>query len=666
MTITLDIETKSYADLKKVGAWAYSEHPSTDVICICWQSETGGPIESWWPGHPNGNTTPESLTAALIVGEPIEVHNVAFEYSIWHNVLAPRYGWPVPALEQWRDTMATACYFAMPPALDKLLHALGQEGKNTDGTRLITKYSKLYLKTAKTVISLIDFERWLAYCADDVRKERWVGDYLGELPPLALREFHASFAAGARGLRLDLASIEAVEAIVAQRSAELTGEFRALTGVNPTQRDRVLEWFKARGAPFDDTKADTLEEWLEEGDTSDEALARAVEIKVQVNKASTKKLSAMASNRGKDGRARFQTRWHGAVTGRPTGTGFQPLNLSRGFQAMNGWEDLDPEQLIQDIGYRDARYLGALYGDVIDAVGKASRHFIEAEDDCILRSCDFASIEAVVLACGAGEEWKIDVFRRKEDVYCATASRILGRPIDKKKNPVERQRYGKIPELLFGYGGSIGAVKRRDSMPGAADDEIKALVKDWRGQHPATTRLWREYEAAAVEAVMRPGAVTSYRQAGFELVDDWLSMILPDETRIWYFHPEIRVQMPPWHQPSTDEACRFGLCTCEPRPSLTYMAWKFGQWKRVHTYGGKLAENWTQATSARILEPAKTRIIAAGYPVILDVYDEIVTETPDGFGSKIEFERIMGECPGEWARGWPIRAEAWEGSRYRK
>ena len=36
MTVILDFETRSEADLKKVGAWAYSEHPSTEVICACW------------------------------------------------------------------------------------------------------------------------------------------------------------------------------------------------------------------------------------------------------------------------------------------------------------------------------------------------------------------------------------------------------------------------------------------------------------------------------------------------------------------------------------------------------------------------------------------------------------------------------------------------------
>ncbi len=32
--ITLDLETKSYYDLTEGGAAVYSEHPTTDIICV--------------------------------------------------------------------------------------------------------------------------------------------------------------------------------------------------------------------------------------------------------------------------------------------------------------------------------------------------------------------------------------------------------------------------------------------------------------------------------------------------------------------------------------------------------------------------------------------------------------------------------------------------------
>mgnify|MGYP006995615423 CR=1 FL=1 len=40
--ISFDFETKSYADLKKVGAWAYSEDPTTDAICYAYGTDVYG------------------------------------------------------------------------------------------------------------------------------------------------------------------------------------------------------------------------------------------------------------------------------------------------------------------------------------------------------------------------------------------------------------------------------------------------------------------------------------------------------------------------------------------------------------------------------------------------------------------------------------------------
>ena len=90
--ITLDLETKSYADLTKVGAWVYSKDPTTEIICACYQIDDE-PIQEWWPGEPNPNSTiPHDLYSALYNGALIEAHNISFERSMWMNVLTPRYG----------------------------------------------------------------------------------------------------------------------------------------------------------------------------------------------------------------------------------------------------------------------------------------------------------------------------------------------------------------------------------------------------------------------------------------------------------------------------------------------------------------------------------------------------------------------------------------------
>lgn len=660
-----DFETKSYADLTKVGAWAYSEHPSTEVIVFCYGIDSE-PVQTFYPvGDPRGKQEmPLDLYMALMTGALFECHNVSFEYSIWKNICVKLWGWIDIPDYRWRDSMAAACYMSMPAGLDRLAGVLQFEGKDAEGGRLITKYSKLHLKTAKDYIPPPELEKFGAYCAKDVMIEQSVSDYLGDLPEAEQENFYYSLVINARGLLLDREGIANATAIVEQRSDDLTAEFQKLTGLNPTQTAKLLVWFEGQGLKLENMQADYLEELLEDGDLPQGPCRRALEVRLKINKASTKKLDAMARNAGTNGRACFQSRYHGAGTGRSTGSGFQPLNLNRGFD-----EDLKftPEMLVRDISYRDASWLDIIYGDAMDAVAKASRHWIMAEPGHRIMSGDLASVEAVGLACLAGEQWKIDAFRSGAKIYELTADKIFKLPpgtVTKKTHPNERQD-GKTCELACGYQGSLGAWLKFDSSGRHTDEAILANVKAWRGEHPMTTQFWRELEDAAVEAVRFPGRLTGYREIGFEMVDEWLTMILPDSKRLWYFKPELRSGMPNWHKPKEKWECCIGECDCRPKISLTYMAQKEGQWKRVSTYGGKLAENATQATCRQILMPARNRIERYGYRVILDVYDEVVAEPKIGHGSIEEFKELM-LIPPRFAEDWPLGADVWEGSRYKK
>ena len=603
---------------------------------------------------------PRDLYLALQDGHEIEAHNVAFERSLWMNIMVPRYDWILPEDEQWRDTMAVACYYALPAALDKLAYVLGFEGKDPEGGRLITKYSKLYLKTAKKDIPQEDFDKFVSYCVKDVQIEQSVSDFLGDLPERELPVFQLDQKMNLRGLCLDLPAIKAATKIVNQRNEELTSEFEELVGLRPSQTAKILDWATENGVPLDNLQAAYLQEVLDD-DLPSGPVRRALEIRLEINKASTKKLDAMARQCGKDGRARFQTRYHGAVTGRPTGSGFQPLNLNRGFDGVL------PEQLVRDIRTGDPEWLDMLYGNATDAIAKASRHFIMAEPGNKIIAGDFVSIEAVILACLAGEEWKVEAFRNKESIYEKTADKIYKFPpgtVTKETHPTERHD-GKTCELAFGYQGALGAWLKFDSSGRHTDERIIEFCKSWREDHPMIVKFWSDLNWAAISAVDN-GKLHSVGQIAFEVVDDWLTMILPSGKRLWYWKPDLRLRRPRWCKPLSDPECASGKCGHQPELVLYYMAQKTGQWKRVHTYGGKLAENACQATSREILVPALFRAEEMGYNTILTVYDEIVTEVPEDFGSAGEFAKIMeGPLP-DWAKDWPVRVEAWEGQRYRK
>jgi len=99
MRATVDFETKSESDLPKCGAWAYSEHPSTDIICVGYAIDDGE-VQTWWPGK--GDESIHDLFSHIEKSWCVEAHNVAFERSLinggtpwpWLNTTPSLLPWP--------------------------------------------------------------------------------------------------------------------------------------------------------------------------------------------------------------------------------------------------------------------------------------------------------------------------------------------------------------------------------------------------------------------------------------------------------------------------------------------------------------------------------------------------------------------------------------------
>ncbi len=667
--ITFDLETRSYADLPKVGMSAYAEDDSTEIICACWGIDDG-PIQMWWPDELDHYAVDiqkdslDDLFQAIADGHEVEAHNVGFEYSIWNYILTPRHGWPMPAEDQWRDTMAVAAYYSLPLQLDRLAAALGFQGKDKAGGRLISKYSKLYLQTATKEFDVHkkQFDEFVLYCVQDVKVEQSISDFLGDLPDKELPYFLLDQKMNRRGIALDTYGIEIATKVVDQRYEELQNRHIELTGgLKHTQYTKCQEWFKEHGLELENMTGDYLQDLLDEG-TGTGLVREVMQLRRKIGKASTKKLDAMSRQVNLDGRARYQTRYHGANTGRNTGTGFQPLNLARGY------DDMDPEQLVRDIMEGKPEWLDLVYGDAMEAVGAASRYWIQAAPGHRLLCADYSSIEAIVLACLAEETWKVDAFRNGVKLYEHMADKIHGLPagtVTKETHPQERQD-GKTGELAFGYQGALGAWLKFDDSGRHSDERIVEICRTWRDNHPGITSFWGAMENAAMQAVANPTETFEVRSGvAFQTVENWLTMVLPNGKRLWYWKPKIKLGWPQWHRPEDKEDCADESCDCKMVNKLEYSSMKNGQWLRTTTYGGRLTENVCQATSREILMYAARNLEEAGYPIILTIYDEILAEVPDGFGSMEEFTDIMTALP-EWCADWPVKAEAWEGMRFRK
>ena len=152
-----------------------------------------------------------------------------------------------------------------------------------------------------------------------------------------------------------------------------------------------------------------------------------------------------------------------------------------------------------------------------------------------------------------------------------------------------------------GYGGGVGALKAMGAkMP---EEEMQPLVDAWRAANPNIVAFWSALDRAARTVIRkktsaRVGKVTLYWQ------DDKMFMRLPSGRNLCYQSPHFTEN-------------RFG------NDAIGYYAPNAaGQMVVQETFGGKLAENATQAIARDILAHALLTLEKNGYPVVFHVHDE--------------------------------------------
>lgn len=695
--IHLDFETRSTLDLKKVGVHAYAEFSETDAICVAWgttidnvQSQQICGVERYRPPRAivDGAADPSVIWYA---------HNAAFERQVWKRIMTPRYGWPqCPPVHRWRCTMAQAYAMALPGRLELAAAALGlPQQKDNIGYRLM----KL-MCAPKTVSPLTWHEsaeqrtRLAEYCRQDVRTEINLTERVLPLDDWEQSLWELDQIINDRGIYVDEELCDASLDIIDKVKARLHVQMAEATDGAVTRTDQTAalrKWLadKLGVEAVDSIAKGVIDDYLGQqlpGDRWDAdagavvpgPVRRALTIRREAGKASVAKVDALLESRSRDMRARGLFQYHAASTGRWAGRRFQPHNLKR--------PQLKPKEIKRLIdaivAYRDPDVVELYFGEPLSAIGDVVRSMVTAAPGKTLYCGDFANIEGRGLAWGAGEERKLEVFRQNDipllnhnggprmdefgdpimagpDPYLVAAAGIYGVPVTtlNKKSP-ERQ-VGKVAELALGYQGGLGAFHAMAGAYGVVlpDEKIEQVKTAWRKNHPEIVAWWREAEDAAVEAVLNPGREFPARRIAFKKVGSFLFMMLPSERRLCYPYPRVEEKETPWGA---------------VKPMVTFMGTDTkngsptkGKWTRLSTYGGKLVENAVQAIARDVLAEAIVRLEDNGYPVVMHVHDEAVSEPSLGFGDVHEFEQLMA-VPPAWARGFPIKVEAWTGHRYRK
>ena len=704
--------------LPVVGTPVYAEHPSTRVVCLYYDLKDGKGNRGWIPGTP----TPIDLINHIYSGKAIEAWNITFEWYIWNMICVRQFGWPPLQLEQCYCAMAKSRRHSMPGGLGNCAKVLGTPLKDKEGTRLINKLSRPVSATKNRPLPYWDFTnawddylKFYSYCADDVRAEDGAAALIPDLTPYERQTWLADQTINARGVRVDMVALHAMQRIMDEMFAQYVAELKELTGgiVDSASKVAALgKWLETQGTFLPDMKADTVDEALAETTLPEGSPARrALEIRSILSSANIKKIPTLLLRVSSDGRLRDQYSYCGADrTGRWSAGGVQLQNItakgpksahcegcgqhfnprkltncprcgSQMWHKMNDWTVEAVMDAKNDLIHNSLAFVEHIWGDPSTVLCGCLRGLFISKEAARFICCDFSAIEAVIAACLARCQWRIDVFNTHGKIYEMSAGKITGTPLDiymqyKNDNGFDhpdRKKIGKVAELASGYGGWIGAYRAFGAE--GTDDEIKAQILAWREASPEIVEMWGGQfrqtgakpwnarpelyglEGMAIMAILNPGQHYSYLDITYHVHQDILYCRLPSGRFLTYHRPRLI---------DGDDKLKRGPCY-----KIIFEGWNSNTqkgpvgWHVLETYGGRLFENICQAVGADIQAEALVRLEKRNYPVAMHTHDEAISEMQYGSGSVDEMCALMSENP-EWCSWWPIKAAGWEHEVYQK
>jgi DNA polymerase bacteriophage-type len=374
-----DKETFSEADLKKIGAYAYSRHSSTDCLLtsglVDWgKGDRETKVRRWRPGDP--------FPYDDVHPDDIEIHawNSQFERLIWREIMVPVYGWPALELEQFVCVSAQARICAAGPAKLDIAGRFFDRRHQKDNRGHLHMLKMCRPATEKEQERAVEHDAWTweeakrahhtrpnidrlhDYCDQDVLTEVDVEDMLPAWEQDDLDAFHQNERINDHGIVVDVDFADAAsgyaedeKAYFKQRIIELTdGEV-----TTPRQFQKIQKWALPLMSPeakaickwydngvekysFDaDTRANLLSEasadldWIAREPEDAEDLVDFIELLDAAGKSTVSKYQAIA-DRAVKGLTDDNWRVHGAYvfagasqSGRYSSTGIQMHNLVR-------------------------------------------------------------------------------------------------------------------------------------------------------------------------------------------------------------------------------------------------------------------------------------------------------------------------------------------------
>lgn len=657
-----DFETQSLADLRKIGGRAYAVHPSTRIMCcglvhgerrVMWVTgacphQLPETIEGFQVHR--GESPPDWVRGKILCG-----HNaLEFDAHVWERFVGPA---------TWRDTLPLCRAGALPGGLGAACERIFGLRKDERG-KVLEVLMKAYVNGGQIRYPVGTPNAWhdlTAYCCNDaLLLEKLHGEVIRYVEPDVLR---VNQIINDRGIPIDIEFAQTLirlqeELATASGSviSDMTEDDLSLRDIRSTQK--VKSWLKTKGVRIPEIKQpdgsykqtlsrDGMRALLSdpldfcEVPGYEELVTTILRLRQEVVRVTSGKALRMIEA-APGGRARGQFTYCGAGPGRWSGREIQPHNFPRGVAGVDvrlARANLTLAEVraeAERLSTPDAAVTAA------DVLGSLLRPVVAGP----LAIGDFGQVEARGVCWIAGEEKELNIFRNpSRDVYVELAKVIFGTELVSGK----MRKKAKDTALGCGYGMSASKFGSLMKMWGDESDvTAETIVGAYRKTHPRVVALWKELDTAMHAAVA--GHDVSVGPLRFHATGTNVSMDLPSGRSMIYRDARVEMLEPYW-------ARMLGM-TGVLKPTVTYM---HQRGYRTHLYGGKLAENATQAICRDLLAGALVRAEDAGLRPVIHVHDEIGTEEPDADA----LGELMSQVP-SWATGFPVLAEVGTVPRYCK
>ena len=523
MKVTIDLETASLVDIKKVGGRNYANHPSTIITTMSWKVLGQEEVYSLvMPGLSTRSVCPDALQAVdyIFKAKKLIAHNAAFECDMFNSkldIFLGEFGLEARnrtfKLDNFNDTQTLALIYRGPPSLKdackffnlpELKDELGQKVM-----KIVCKLRDTEPRNKKTVCQKmpaywvpLTHGRWAKggpqvyeimrrYCEQDViateklfieltKKSRL--DEMGEFLPEIVMGIKATNAMNEAGVNID----PVFSKKIIENKEKIEDKFDQVAlknfGVDGgAKREVIKRAIKEMGYDIEKLGQKDLTAWIHYNKPPEE-FANKLREYCKYNTSALKKALKAEMTKSSDGKVYGMFKFCGASeNGRWASYGMQLQNLPRPKYELKEVESfiksdecplIDPDKTVS-----------AIRAMIVPSKGK--KFFV----------ADLAQIEFRVALYLAGYTNKLDELAAGNDLYKEMAANQFKIKQDEVN---DRQRYvGKQTLLSCQYG--QGAAKFRHNL--AAEGQVyvdlikaKEFIDKYRMSYRRITDEWQKYD----------------------------------------------------------------------------------------------------------------------------------------------------------------------------